>query len=229
MRLTAFPPDVENFDTEEREIYDSMTRQYRDGNRPAAYGKMHPKTAGGAKSLMVSPRLARGLHQMGTAAMWPEGREGTFDSADHQIIDLVLSFDAGHWGVLAFHTILAVAAGVSVDTVEALRDGRDDDLSERTLHLKQMIRDIRDGTMTEEAFRAGAKLFGSERGLIEYAYMVLLLNTHVRLMQLVDEIQISPEEFDELLTELRNGTWQPMPDPVAAAAQRVKTSAGSAS
>jgi hypothetical protein len=224
VRLTQQTPDPATLSGEEQAILEKFRERQTSASSETlrqAWGKMHPKSGSGTRALFQSPLLAQALHDLGTAVMSREDTELGFTAADHQIVDLVLCFDAGHWCVVPFHTILAVAYGVSVDTIEALRDGRDDDLPADVLQLKEFIRDVRDGTVSDVSFDAMRSRFGSERGVIEYATMVMLLETHVRLAQLIDEHEITPEEFSDLLDELRADTWQPMPDPARAKAVRL--------
>jgi hypothetical protein len=97
--------------------------------------------------------------------------------------------------------------------IEALRDRHEEDLTEDERNLVQFIRQVVDGSVTDNSFEwMTRRLNGNERGLVEYVFMILYLLVHVRLMQIFDIPGITPEEFDELLDAFRGGTWQPLPD-----------------
>jgi hypothetical protein len=168
------------------------------------------RIAGGFFGLMCSPRLAAQLTAGGKPAMLQQGKPGSFTAADHEFIDLVLSFDAGHWGLLANHVPFAVASGIPTSTIRALRDGREDQLSAADRQVVAFIRATRDGTITNEMWSAMVKRIGSERGVVELMYFTLHLLMHVRLIQAFDEVQITPHELEDLLGKLEKGQY-PLP------------------
>lgn len=212
MRAPA-PPERDQLEPFELEAFDRMSERHARGPR-RGWGGRHPKTAGGFGGLMASPPLAAALLGMGDAVMQYEALEGRYSGAHHQLIDLVLSFDAGHWGLLAGHTPMAVVEGIGLDTIEALRDGREDLLDDDLRFQVDFIRATRGGELTDELWARMAEEIGSERGVVEHVFMILLLNTHVRLMQAFDEIQITPGEYEDLLGRIRDGSWE-MPDTAA--------------
>jgi hypothetical protein len=168
------------------------------------------RIAGGFFGLMCSPRLAAQLTHGGKPAMAQQGKPGSFTAADHEFIDLVLSFDSGHWGLLANHVPFAVASGIPTSTVRALRDKRESELSEADRQVVAFIRATRDGTITNEMWAAMVKRIGSERGVVELMYFTLHLLMHVRLIQAFDEVQILPHELEDLLQKLERGEY-PLP------------------
>jgi hypothetical protein len=200
-------PTREELPEEERADYDEWQRLMV--QRVTVAKSLHPyrhRIAGGYFGLGVNPRLAltlnstpNGLHQ---------GVPDSYTAADHELIDLVLSFDAGHWGFIANHSPFAVGSGVPVETIEALRDGRESELSAADQQIVEFIRATRDGTITDEMWDAMLERFGSVRGVVDYVWFVLILHMHVRLMQAFDEVQITPDEFKDELDQLRNGTFR---------------------
>jgi hypothetical protein len=203
-------PSREDFSPEEQADWDAFYERYL---RVAVEKKDHKyrhRIAGGFFGLMCSPGLADALTYMGAKVMQHQGRADSFTPYDHELIDQVLSYDSGHWGLIANHAPWAVASGISIETIEALRDGREDELSESDRQVIAYIRGVRDGTVTDEMWEGMVERYGSERGAVELAFLVLVLHCHVRLIQLFDEPQITPEEFEDELELLRRGEY-PLP------------------
>ncbi len=169
------------------------------------------RIAGGFFGLMCSPGLAQALTMGGRPASAQQGKAGSFTASDHEFIDLVLSFDSGHWGLLANHVPFAVASGIPTSTVRALRDGREDELSAADRQVVEFIRATRDGTITTPMWKAMVERMGSERGVVELMYFTLHLLVHVRLIQAFDEVQIPPDELEDLLCKLEQGLY-PLPE-----------------
>jgi hypothetical protein len=206
-------PDREELPEDEREAYDAIVKAgqlalevTRDGEKVFAwdhaqlfldyYGRM-----------LVSPNAARAIRMVGGAARKMEytGGGGSFSPADHELIDLVLCFDAGYWALLRIHTPSAVIAGVSVDTVEALRDGREEDLDEDTRFVVRFIREVAVGTLTDESWNRMERRLGSERGVVDFAILICILQLHLRMHHVLKVPPIPPEEYSEMLAELRKG------------------------
>ncbi|MEA3001864.1 MAG: hypothetical protein QOH81_652 [Sphingomonadales bacterium] len=173
--------------------------------------KYRHRIAGGFFGLMCSPRLAAQLTAGGKPAMAQQGRPGSFTAIDHELIDLILSFDSGHWGLLANHVPFAIASGITVDQVRAVRDGRDETLPPEMQCSVKFIRATRDGTITDDLWAAMVAQIGSERGVVELMYLTLHLLMHVRLIQAFDEVQILPDELEDLLGLLERGEY-PLPE-----------------
>jgi len=210
---SRFPkvPDDSEILPEEREDWEAFQVRYRKVQEDKHELPFRHRIAGGFFGLMASPPNASGLTFVGRKIIEQQGKPGSFSSADHEMIDLVLSFDSGHWGLLANHTPFAVASGIPFETIRALRDGREEQLSEDERLVVAFIRATRDGTMTDETWFAMVERLGTERGAVELAFFVLVLLVHVRLNQVFDEVQILPEEYDDLLSRLEAGQY-PLPE-----------------
>lgn len=155
--------------------------------------------------MLVNPLAARAIRLLGGAVRRHEyeSPSTSFSAADHEMIDLVLSFDSGYWAFLRIHTPSAVIAGVEVDTIQALRDGREDALDEDTAFVVAFIRDVARGDLSDENWNRMEKRLGSERGVFDFALLVLTLQLHLRLSQLLKIEPISETEYSEMLDELR--------------------------
>jgi hypothetical protein len=173
--------------------------------------KYRHRVAGGFRGLMGSPPLLESLRFMGRQLTAQQGRRGGFLPYDHEIVDLVLSFDSGHWGLVANHVPYAVASGVSVETIELLRDGREAELPASDRQLVDFTRAVRDGQVTDALWDGMVDRFGTERGVVEYVFQIVLLVMHLLLIQAFDDVQITREELDDMLKLLRRGEF-PLPE-----------------
>jgi hypothetical protein len=210
------PPRVPNRDEvpeDERENYDAIVRAQsrpltvtRDGKE--LFDWDHSELYWNYYSrLLVNPDAARAIRLVGGATRKVEYSAGTssFSAADHELIDLVLCFDSGYWALLRIHTPSAVVAGVSVETIEALRDGRDEDLDEDTRFVVTFIREVADGTLTDETWNRMEERLGSERGVVDFSILILILQMHMRLHHLFKIEPIPEEEYSQMLEILRAG------------------------
>jgi hypothetical protein len=206
-------PDRDELPEDERESYDAILgaariplEVTRDGKKLFDwdhtqlfldyYGRM-----------LVSPKAARAIRMVGGAARKVEysGASGSFSPADHELIDLVLCFDSGYWALLRIHTPSAVIAGVSVDAIEALRDGRADELDDDTRFVVRFIREVAAGTLTDESWDRMENRLGTERGVVDFAILICILQLHMRMHQVLKVPAIPAGEYDAMLSELREG------------------------
>jgi len=157
--------------------------------------------------MLVSPNAARAIRMVGGAARKVEysGAPGSFSPSDHELIDLVLCFDAGYWALLRIHTPSAVIAGVSVDTIEALRDGREEELDDDTAFVVRFVREVAAGTLTDESWDRMESRLGTERGVVDFAILICILQLHLRMHALFKVAPIPREEYAAMLDELRKG------------------------
>lgn len=209
-------PDRDSLPPDEQEMFDNILelpeREKTNPLKVKAYGKQHPKGTSGYPAMRASPAIYAAWR--GVAPAFIRGQAaGRFTSTDHDIIDLVLSFDSGHLGLLLQHTFFYVAGGGRIGLIDALRLGNEEELTEEESRLVSFIRQVAAGGVTDESWEwMKARLDGDERGLLEYIFMILYLVVHVRLMQAYQIPTCTLDEYAEVLDELRKGTWQPMPD-----------------
>lgn len=198
---------------EELAHWDNFQVRLRKIQRDKHALKYRHRIAGGFFGLLASPPLASALTDTGRVAMAGQGRPGSYTAVDHEFIDLVLSFDSGHWGLLANHVPFAIASGIPTSTVRALRDGKEGQLSTSDRQIIAFVRAIREGAVTDALWCAMIDRMGTERGVVEFVFLTLNLLTHVRLNQVFDEVQILPEELEDLLERLEQGEY-PLPEVV---------------
>lgn len=157
------------------------------------------------QSLGVSPPLGAGMSRMGPALMRRQGRPGTFSAADHEMIDLVLAFDSGYWALIAGHVPKAMGAGIRIEAIEALRDGREEALTSDERQQVEFIRAVRDGHMTDEIWDRMAERLGTARGVVELTHFVCNLLFHHRYMWACGVPEMEREALDEMLAAFKDG------------------------
>ena len=161
------------------------------------------------EALAHSPPMGAALTRLGVVAMGLRDQPGTLSAADHELIDAVLCFDSGHWFLLGGHAALAVRAGVRIEALEALRDGREEDLTDDERECVGFVRAVRDATMTDERWERMVARLGSDRGAVEYAHFVCLVLYHHNLAAALGVPAMTREELDALLAGLRDGSLEP--------------------
>jgi hypothetical protein len=205
-------PAREAFAENERAHFDYMMERITAGFGPTAeqvagepYGVPH------FRAMAVSPSLAVQLSKLGYAVMSRQDQPSSFTQADHEMIDLVLPLDSGYWALLAGHTPAAIASGIRIDAIRALRDGREESLTADERQVIEFIRAVRDGTVSDTAWSSMRERIGSERGVVEFVYLICLLIFHHRFCWAVGAPEMQRDAFEQMLKEYENGT-RPMPE-----------------
>jgi hypothetical protein len=147
---------------------------------------------------------------MGTFVRTAGEHPGSYSHADREFVDQVLSVDWKTNVVQATHVPDAVATGVRLEAIEALRSGHEEDLTEDERLLAQFIRQTVSGTVDDDTFRAMHKRLGP-RGIVDYAGFILWLQWIIRMMQMIQVDDPSEEDIDALVRGLRDGSV-PVPD-----------------
>jgi hypothetical protein len=204
-------PAEDQIAADERQDWAAFQQRLEKIRRDKHALKYRHRIAGGFFGLMVSPPLANALSFAGRKVTEQQGKPGSFTARQHELIDLILSFDSGHWGLLANHVPFAVASGIDVDTIRAIQDGREDELSPEDREVIAFIRATVAGTMTDELWQATVARIGSERGAVELVFQTLLLLFHLRLNEVFDEVEITPNELTDLMQQLEAGQY-PLPE-----------------
>jgi hypothetical protein len=153
-------------------------------------------------ALLNSPAFAAALARLGTAAR--AERPGGYTHAERELVDMVLSFDWDYRGVLGIHVPDAVALGTRLEAIEALREGREEDLTEDEALLVDYVRRVASGTVTDEAYEALERRSG-KRWAAEFTIFVGFLMMTIRLWQALGVPDIPDAEIGRVLDELRSG------------------------
>lgn len=190
---------------EQVEFYDAIIGRERARGQAASADKV----GGYFGALLNSPPLGYHLSMMGRYCRAAGDNPGTYSHADREWVDQVLSKDWGSTTVLTHHVPDALAVGVRLDAIVALRAGREDELTPDERQLTEFIRMVRDGAVTDDAWEAMASRM-TQRGAVEYAIFIMFLATTIRLIETFTgtEHNATAQEIDEMLAEYRSGARQ---------------------
>ena len=164
------------------------------------YGRPH------FSALTLSPYLAVQLSKFGYAVMSRQDQPQSYTQSDHEMIDLVLPLDSGYWALLAGHTPAAIASGIRIEAIRALRDRKEYLLTEKERQLVEFIRAVRDGSVTDDTWLQMKERIGSERGIVEFVYLICLLIFHHRFCWAIGAPEMGRDAFEQMLAEYQNGT-----------------------
>jgi hypothetical protein len=200
-------PERDQQPPEDREAYDFVMARVK-GLSPE-----YEQSAGAYHgALLNSPQLALGLNTMGRVVRTGSTR-GSYSDAERELADVVLSKDFGYNGVLPIHLPDAFAVGVRPDAIDAIRAGRDDELTADERQLVEYIRAVATGGVDDAMFAAITARFGL-RGAVDYTGFVAFLVCTIRMWQALGMPGPSDAEIDAQLRELRSGQAA-IPDPAA--------------
>jgi hypothetical protein len=198
---------------EDREAYDRLIvhlEKYTRGKsavadaRPIVDGK--PYAYDYFASFTHAADLWSALWAVGRAIQKHQGEPGGYLLTDHVMIDVVLGTDSGYWSFHGGHTANAITAGVRIEAMEALADGREEDLTDDERQQIEFIRAVRDLTMTDDIWNRMVERLGTVRGTIELAYFVAYLMFHQRMMQSFGMAGMEPDDWRALIAEYKDGS-----------------------
>jgi hypothetical protein len=106
--------------------------------------------------------------------------------------------------VMPLHLPDGLGAGLRLEAVEAVRAGRDDDLTDDERLQATYIRRVIDGTVDDELYAAVEQRFG-ERGAVEYTIFITILHTTIRQMQAFGQPAPTDAEIAETIDDFREG------------------------
>jgi hypothetical protein len=186
----------------ELEFYDAVLgREQARGQAESA-----DKVGGYFGALMNSPQLGYYLSMIGRYTRAVGDRPGSYTHADREWVDQVLSKDWDSYVVLHHHLPDALGVGVRLDGIIALREGREEDLTDGERQLTEYVRMVRDGKVTNEAWEGMVERM-TQRGAVEYTVFIMFLVLTIRLIEgfTGDESGASPEEVERMLAEFKSG------------------------
>ncbi len=156
-----------------------------------------------------APDLFCALWAVGRAIQKHQGAPGGYRLVDHEMIDMVLGFDSGYLAFHGGHTANAISAGVRIEALEAMADGREEDLTDDERHQVEFIRAVRDLKMTDDIWNRMVERLGSVRAAIEFAYFVCYLRFHQQMMWVLGMPSLSLDDWRRLLQEYKDGSRDP--------------------
>lgn len=195
------PPDRAHVAPEDLADYDLIAERV-----VAKFGAWTPYHG----AIANSPPFGAALNVLGRLARTAGDRPGSYSHADRELVDQVLSVDFQTNVVLGIHTPDALAAGVRAEAIEALRTGHEERLTDDERFLATYIRAVAGGGMTDELYAAMERRLGP-RGTVEYTIFIGFLVMTIRLWQAFGMEDMTDEQHDALLAELRDGTRE-IPD-----------------
>jgi hypothetical protein len=163
-------------------------------------------------ALLNSPPLAAGLVDLGRTAREGEQR-GYYSDAERELVDMVFSVDFGYNAILYLHIPDAVACGVRIEAIDALRTGHEAELDDAERQIVEHARAVVSGSVTDAGFAALAERLGP-RGALEFTVFCGFLLMTFRLWMALGVTDPSDAEVDALLQDYRDGTAAPV-DPQA--------------
>lgn len=157
--------------------------------------------------MLLSPQMCECLSNLGRLVRAAGDRDDTYTHAQREVVDQVFSADWGTNVVQALHIPDAVAAGMRIEVVEALRYGKEDLLNDEERLLVTYIRQVVNGAIEPETWNAVEQLMG-ERGVMEYTIFILFLQLTIRMHQAVGMPDPPDEDIDRLIADLKSGARQ---------------------
>jgi hypothetical protein len=193
------PPDREALPAEELADHDRvMSRQAR------LWAGAHTSSNEYFGALLNSPPLAAALVDLGRAAREGEKR-GYYSDAERELVDMVFSVDFGYNAILHLHIPDAIACGVRLEAIDALRAGREEALTGSERQIVEYCRAVVAGGVTDALFAALVERLG-ERGALEFTVFCGFLMCTFRLWMALGVTDPSDAEVDALLQGYRDGT-----------------------
>jgi hypothetical protein len=193
------PPSRDEVREDQLEAYETVVaRQGKAGGDP-------PDGYWGA--LLQWPEYAASLAVQGRLVRTAGDRDNTYSHADREWVDQVLCHDWGTNIVLGTHLGDALSTGVRLEAVEALRSGREEDLTEDEQFLTEFVRHVDRGTMTDEAYaRMEARL--GERGTVEYTLFIGHLISTIRRFQAFGLPDPPDSVIEQQISDFKEGRRQ---------------------
>jgi hypothetical protein len=153
-------------------------------------------------ALLNSPPMCAALAQIGTEVRTAGNRDNTYSHADREFVDQVLSYDWDYYGVLGVHTPDAIAVGVRLEAIEAIRDDREADLNDDERLLATFIRQVVSGTVSDDTYSSIEARLGT-RGAVEYTIFIAFLQLTIRLFQALGVASPTRADVDKVIEEFK--------------------------
>ena len=135
-----------------------------------------------ARAMLHSPRFAEQRAELSRLLRTAPDRGGTFSHSDREWVGQVLSVHLQSNTIQLVHVPDAVAVGVRPDAIRALYARQDAGLTDDERLLATFVREVADGTVTDESFDAIERRLGS-RGVVEYTFYITMIITVYRQAQ----------------------------------------------
>ena len=180
---------------QELEFYDAVVkRSSSPGRRFAQEAAEGEERYDYYRLMLASPEMSYHLSHMGRLVRSVGLGEGSYSHYDREFADQVLCPLLGTNLVLRTHIPDAVRVGVRIEAIEALQNGRDENLTEDESAAATFVRQIALLEMTDETWERMERRLG-ERGTIELMIFVGLLGMIIRMQSALGMPAASDEEI----------------------------------
>jgi hypothetical protein len=195
---------------EEQELWDQVLERHN--NQRASAGQPPEDAVGGYYgALLNAPGFCYHQNALGRLVRQAGDYEGSYSHADREWVDQVLCSDWKTNVVMGGHLPDALAQGVRLEAIIALREGREEELTDDERLLTDYIRAVVTGSVTDELFEQMRERMGTDRGVTEYTYFIMFLTSTMRLIEaLTGSKGPSDAEIDAQLKAYQDGTT-PLP------------------
>jgi 4-carboxymuconolactone decarboxylase len=192
------PPNPDDFPVHEREELSNLLGRFK-GEMPEGYFGV----------LANSPPLGWRLASAGRAFRMRGNHEGTYSHKDREFVDQILMQDFGTNAFRRLHTNDALSAGVRIEAIEAIREGREDEvLDDDEKLLARFIRGVLNRNLDEPTWDAMEERLG-KRGVIEYAMFIAFLQLIVTLYHAFGLPEDAEEEIEDVIRRFKAGEELP--------------------
>jgi hypothetical protein len=197
------PPPRDSFTGEDQAAYDAVIDRFRRPGWRAEDGE--PKLDCHFGTLLHSPPFAAARHQLSSMIRTAGERDNTYSHVDREFADQVLAVHMKTNVVQKRHVPDAVAAGVRVEAIDALRRGDETALTDDERLLARFIRQVVDGEVDDATWEAMDARLGT-RGVVEYIFFILLLHMTMRMYQAFGCEDPPDAEIEQIVRGLLEGT-----------------------
>jgi hypothetical protein len=192
-------PEREALPESERETFDGVLRR-----QERLWQGAHTSSNEYFGALLNSPPLAAALVELGRKAR--EGQlRGAYSDAERELVDMVYSVEFGYNAILYLHVPDAIACGVRVEAIDALRSGDESRLDPSEAQIAEYARAVVSGAVTDALFERLAGRLG-RRGALEFTVFCAFLMMTFRLWMALGVSDPSDDAVDALLQGYRDGT-----------------------
>jgi hypothetical protein len=193
------PPERSQIPLDELEDYDAVVGRFASR---IVDGRIDPGPYFGV--LLNTPPFAAPIVSLSRRVRHRGESEGSYSHADRELVDHVLMSDWNANQFRAIHVADALEAGVRLEAIEALMDGREEELTDDERLLASFIRQVVAGAVDDGTYERMEQRLG-KRGTIEYTIFILYLQLTIRLAQALGLPEPSEDEIRRLVAEFRDG------------------------
>ena len=154
------------------------------------------------------------LASLGRAARQRGNYEGTYTHAQREFVDQIMMHDFGTNAFRRLHTNDALSSGVRIEAIEAIRAGREEEvlIDEEKVEAR-FVRGILARDLDDETWDSMEEIIGTQRGTVELAIFVGLLQLILTLYHAFGLPPDSDEEVQGVIDRFKAGEELPSQPP----------------